>query len=148
MILDSYRNLAKYASHGAGFADAAKFATENNIDTLPLGRIDVSENLFVLVQEYQTAPIDEGKFEAHVNYADIQYLHEGEEVIVWNTIDRLTQVSAMPENDIAFYNGTGTALPLTAGNFMIFFPDDAHMPSRCINEPRTNKKIVFKVRLV
>ena len=65
MILDSIENLSAYAELGAGFADAIRFLAGNRPESLADGRIEVSENLFILVQTYETAPAEAGKFESH-----------------------------------------------------------------------------------
>ena len=145
MILDAFNNIKKYAALGAGFSDAVRFIAENKLSGLPAGRTDVSENCFVLNQIYETKPISEGKFESHHRYADLQYLVDGEETVVWQTVEKLTKIDEDPEKDFVLYQGDGVPLPLTAGNFMILFPKDAHMPSRTLHTPRTNRKLVFKI---
>lgn len=145
MILDSIENLSAYAKLGAGFADAVRFLAENRAESLADGRIEVSENLFVLIQTYETAPTETGKFESHHRYIDLQYLVDGEETVVWQHTARLTKIDENPERDYVFYQGEGTPVPLSAGNFMVFFPPDGHMPGRTLHAPRTNRKLVFKI---
>jgi YhcH/YjgK/YiaL family protein len=50
-----------------------------------------------------------------------------------------------PQRDIIVWNGDGQRHLLSAGNFVIFFPHDAHMGGLVVDEPRTVKKIVFKL---
>ena len=103
MILDSIENLSAYAKLGAGFADAVRFLAENRAESLADGRIEVSENLFVLIQTYETAPTEMGKFESHHRYIDLQYLVDGEETVVWQDTARLTKTDENPERDYVFY---------------------------------------------
>lgn len=129
MILDSIENLSAYAKLGAGFADAVRFLAENRAESLADGRIEVSENLFVLIQTYETAPTETGKFESHHRYIDLQYLVDGEETVVWQHTARLTKIDENPERDYVFYQGEGMPVPLSAGNFMVFFPPDVLLSS-------------------
>lgn len=145
MILDSFENFHRYEKYGAGFHDAVRFIAEKGIESLPEGRTDVSENLFILNQTYETGPAAEGKYESHHRYIDVQYLIEGEEAIYWQDIRKLEPIEANPERDYVFYHGEGCLTELKAGNFMIFFPSDGHMPSKTLHSPRTNHKIVFKI---
>jgi YhcH/YjgK/YiaL family protein len=54
-----------------------------------------------------------------------------------------------PERDVEFYEKPATAhakVTLTPGQFLVFFPDDAHMP--CLMTtigPEPVKKVVFKI---
>lgn len=145
MILDAFSHIEKYADLGPGFSDAVRFIANTNLSSLPEGRTDISENCYVLNQVYETKPVSEGMFESHYRCVDIQYLVEGEETVVWQTIEKLTKTSEDPEKDYVLYQGDGVALPLTAGNFMVFFPKDGHMPSKTLHTPRTNRKLVFKI---
>ena len=97
MILDSIENLSAYAKLSAGFANAVRFLAENRPESLADGRIEVSENLFVLIQTYETAPAETGKFESHHRYIDLQYLVDGEETVVWQHTARLTKTDENPK---------------------------------------------------
>jgi YhcH/YjgK/YiaL family protein len=45
-------------------------------------------------------------------------------------------------------SGTGNHLDVFAGAFVIFFPDDAHMPGLQTNQPEPVKKVVLKVKIL
>jgi len=45
------------------------------------------------------------------------------------------------------FSGETTQLPLEAGMFAIFFPQDIHRPCMQIDGPEKVKKVVIKVKL-
>lgn len=104
--------------------------------------------LFAQVQEYDSKPVEECRFEAHRKYFDIQYVAEGEEYMGFIPLERLepdTEYDAA--NDLQFFKLPDTygRIHLKAGDFAVVSPDDGHMP-RCIGAEKTHvKKIVLKV---
>ena len=51
-----------------------------------------------------------------------------------------------PKIDCAFYSGDGNKAVLKQGEFMVFFPQDAHKP--CVmSEENRSRKVVVKVML-
>ncbi|MHB8065061.1 MAG: YhcH/YjgK/YiaL family protein [Ruminiclostridium sp.] len=109
-----------------------------------------NENIFALVQQYETKESEDLKWESHSKYLDVQFILEGEEAIGYAPIEALTLEGGFAEeNDIAFYNGPRayTNITLSAGMFAIFYPGEGHLPC-CISEKVSNvKKIVFKIKL-
>jgi YhcH/YjgK/YiaL family protein len=100
------------------------------------------------VQQYQTKPLAEGKWESHRKYIDVQYVEEGVERIGWTPVAGLTVTEPYDEaKDIAFYQGDGDFVTVPAGSFVILFPDDAHMPGIAVDKPSPVKKVVVKVRV-
>ncbi len=60
------------------------------------------------------------------------------------------QPEAIPysnERDIAFYEGEYEQVKVNAGDFVIFFPDDLHLPCLKCDKPSVVKKVVVKVRV-
>jgi beta-galactosidase beta subunit len=51
---------------------AFAFIRENNLHALPLGRYDLEDGVFAIVQEYFTK--EESFYEAHKKYIDLQYM--------------------------------------------------------------------------
>ena len=54
-----------------------------------------------------------------------------------------------PEKDVTFYEDdkAGTEYLLKAGDFVVVYPDDVHMPKVRSGEPCRVKKAVVKVRI-
>ena len=107
--------------------------------------------LWFSVQEYETRPADERKFEGHKNYIDIQYIVSGSEAMEVCDVKRMVSATEYdPEKDCAFFTATEktTHLALSTGDYAIFFPDDIHKPGISPDENAVFvKKIVAKVRI-
>ena len=86
--------------------------------------------------------------EGHLEYIDIQYIVKGSEIIGWAKKDG--QKESIPysnERDIAFYEGDYEPIKLDAGQFVIFYPEDLHLPCLKNGKPSVVKKVVVKVRI-
>ena len=106
------------------------------------------DKVFALVQQYQTKPLAEGKWEAHRKYIDVQYVAAGVEKIGWAPVSRLKVTELYDETkDVAFYTGKGDFVTVPAGWFVILFPEDAHMPSIAVDAPSPVTKVVVKVKV-
>jgi len=115
------------------------------------GRVDIDgDDVYALVQSYETAPAAEKRFEAHRVYADIQYIVAGTELIHYAPLGSLYPVTDYDAaKDFRLYAdpADSTPLHLSPGTFAIFHPNDGHKPG-CVNgAPCLIKKIVVKVRL-
>ena len=118
------------------------------IYSLPLGRFDIDgSHLYALVQEYPTKPIEQGKWEAHRKYIDIQYMVSGKERMGFANINTLQQGIYSAEKDLLQMEGTGNFVDVFAGAFVIFFPEDGHMPGLNAGVPEIIKKVVLKVKI-
>ncbi|MGV8133648.1 MAG: YhcH/YjgK/YiaL family protein [Mangrovibacterium sp.] len=129
---------------------AFEFLATKDLAAMETGRYELEgSDLFVNVSEYATKNMEEVQYEAHRQYADIQYLAKGKEQI--GVADMKSNVLTVPYDslkDVAFFAATDSAFrPATAENFFIFFPDDAHRPGVKIQENDSVRKIVVKVRI-
>lgn len=150
MIVDTLENAGRYECLQARFKAAFDFLNHADLSVLPDGRLEIDgDQLFALTQTYQTKPLEGGKLEAHRKYIDIQFIVSGEEYIGYAPLANQEPVEPFQaEKDIGFYQGEGCLTKLTAGMFAIFFPNDAHLPSRYLHAPMAVKKIVIKVACV
>lgn len=147
MIYDVIENAHIYYNLGEKFEKALKFLAETDFDSVESGRIDIDgDNIFALVQEYNTKDPDKGKWEAHRKYIDIQYVHTGGEDFGFVNVDYLESDGKYnAEKDIEYFSGDGDFLQIHDGEFIILFPQDAHMPGLTIEESEKIKKVVIKV---
>ena len=147
MIIDTLDHCRMYENLNPRFKAAFDFLQRPDIDTLPLGRIELDgKNLFAMIQTYETKSIQEGKLEAHKKYIDIQVLLQGQEFIGYAPLGGQPVAKAFDvEKDIGFYDGEAWFTLLRKGMFMVFFPQDAHLPGRYTEKPLSVKKIVLKV---
>ena len=147
MIFDKLDRHLRYTGLGKSLAEAFTFLATNNFTNIPAGRIELhGDALYALVQEYTTKPLEQGKWEAHRRYIDVQYLVSGRERILFAPIESLEAGDYIPAKDFLPITGRGSTVDLSAGYFVIFFPEDAHMPGLSIDHPEPVKKVVVKLR--
>ena len=147
MIIDQIERAKFYASFGEGFEKGMQFLYDHRTGDLDLGRYEISDDDYALVQSYETKPIEECHFEAHKRYIDVQYCISGAEGISWALTDHLHQADYDDQKDFVRLEGIGDIFPLTSGNFFILFPSDAHQPKIMIEKSATIRKIVLKIRV-
>ena len=148
MIFDTLDNVNNYEGLGRVYT-ALKFLSETDFSKIDLGRYELDgDNIFYMVQSYNTDP-DKTISEAHKKYIDIQYMVEGEEIIGVADIScdkELTE--AKEENDVWFYNCKTEPLTLSAGKYMVLYPNDLHCPGVATNGTAlTCRKVVIKVKV-
>jgi YhcH/YjgK/YiaL family protein len=147
MIFDTLENVSRYTGLGYNLPAALNYLVETDLAGLPIGRTDLDgENLYVLVQEYDTKLPDAGKWEAHRKYIDVQFLMRGVERMGFANLCTMQLAEYIPEKDFQTLSGSGNFVDVFAGSFVIFFPEDAHMPGLCVEQPEPIRKVVLKVR--
>ncbi|MCJ7689793.1 MAG: YhcH/YjgK/YiaL family protein [Clostridiaceae bacterium] len=104
------------------------------------------KNIFAIVSEYELKNIEEGKWEAHREYLDIQYVASGKEKIRYASINEMKMIGEYnEEKDILFLCGEGDLLLVNEGTFALFAPQDVHMPGIKAMRGQHVKKIVVKI---
>ena len=96
MIIDRIENAALYYPLHPKFKQAFDYIAQINIHTLPAGRHEIDNSMYVLVQEYTTKTKEEGKWEAHRRYIDLQYVVQGAEGMGYTNIHHLRQGEYIP----------------------------------------------------
>ena len=149
MIADIIENAQDYYKLGENFQKGFEFLKNTDLKKLENGKYEIEgDNVFVSVQDYQTKPESEGKFEAHKKYADIQFIISGEEKIGYTNIRNCTPTTFYDDtNDIVFLEGKGDFITAHENSFLIFMPQDAHMPCISIDDSKYVKKVVVKVKI-
>jgi YhcH/YjgK/YiaL family protein len=149
MIIDRITNAHLYSLLSPAFKRAFDYLQQTDLVALPNGKHEIDgENMFVIVQEYDTKMKDQAKWESHRRYIDLQYVIKGVEQIGYAHLDTLTPSTAYDsEKDVAFFLGKGDFAHVPEGSFMILFPEDAHMPCIAIDTPALVKKAVVKIRV-
>ena len=131
-------------------AEALEFMKNVKFDEMELGRHDINEDFFLLIQKYDSKDADQGRFESHKNYVDIQYVVEGIESIGIAAVTAMEVDEAyIPERDVEFYKDPEVAAEfvLTDGSYAVLYPADAHKPGIKVGEAAPVKKMVGKVRI-
>ena len=151
MILDLCENWIGYAygkekiwAEAFGFLASLKPDCED-------GKYDImGDDMFALVQSYDTRDIADCKIEVHHKFIDIQTLLVGSERMVYSAVNSLEVCDEYnTNNDAAFYKYDAlkaVEYALTPGNFTVFFPDEGHMPGIALQSGSAPvKKVVIKI---
>lgn len=151
MIIDKLQNAKFYYGLGENFQKAFEFLKNTDLKSLENGKhlLD-GENLYVSIDDYDTKPENLGKFEAHRKYVDIQYIISGSEKLGYTDIENCTPVTDYDEEkDIVFLenNEENRFAYANEGDFLIFAPQDAHMPCISQEKPSHVKKAVVKIKI-
>ena len=150
MISDIIKNRNLYTAISPRIKTALEYIAKTDFSAMEPGRTDLDgSNLYVLIQEYDSLPREQGKWECHRKYIDIQYIAEGTEMIGFTNIANMKVTTEYsPEKDVAFLSGEGDYVKLKKGSYGIFFPEDAHQPKIAPdNNPGKVKKVVIKIKV-
>jgi YhcH/YjgK/YiaL family protein len=150
MIVDYLDNIKKYAVLSPNLATGIQFMLENNLNELAVGKYEIDgENVFAIVQSYDTKPLSEGKWEAHQKYIDIQHVISGNEKMGFAPLKTM-EISQPYDNekDYLLFSGDGHFLDANSDNFFVFYPQDVHLPGlHALSGTEPVKKIVVKVKI-
>ena len=147
MIIDSIKNASLYKGIGTRIRMALEYLAKTDFATMAPGRYDIDgNNVYALVQQYATKPREKGVWEAHRRYVDVQYVAAGIETMGYAHIGNLVVTQAYSsKDDCTLFVGTGDYITARAGTFVVFFPEDGHMPCLVSDAPVPVRKVVVKV---
>ena len=146
MIIDQTANFKEYVSLHPRFRRACDYLLGMDLAGIPVGRYEIDgENIYAMVQEYQTRPHAQGFWEAHRRYIDLQVVIQGAEKVGYANIKRLSQGEYDPARDFLALFGEGDFFTLKEVDFALFLPQDAHMPGLAVEASAPIKKIVIKI---
>ncbi len=149
MIIDNMKNAARYAGVHKGFAEGFAFIERAKKEDLAVGKYEIDgDNVFAMVQEYNSKLPSVAKTESHEKYIDIQYILSGMEAMYTLDVEKLT-VKERPEGkDAIFYEDHAlfSRLVLGADEFAIFYPGEGHKPGVAFDEPAPVRKVVVKIK--
>ncbi len=132
------------------FKELFDYVKSHDILHAPLGRIEIKgDELSINNSEPECKSKEEQVLELHHQYIDVQILLEGKETMGWKATEELD-----PSNEVSPYNEKDdyalskdtptTYFEIHPGQFVIFYPEDAHAP--IIGQGKI-RKMVAKVRL-
>lgn len=149
MIIDTLKNAELYYCLNQKMKIAFKYLQETDLSRLQEGKHKIDgDDVFALVLLYDSKPLQEGKWEAHRKYIDIQYIFDGTEKMGYANMERMKVIQEYDQDkDILFADGEGSFITIEPGMYAIFTPHDAHMPGIINNKPQQIKKVVVKVLL-
>lgn len=148
MIFDDLKNTPELPGY---LVDALALLRKQDLAALPSGRHELDgDRVYLMVMEYDTKPAETLRFEAHVNYIDVQYLVSGTERLDYLPIGTKAALTEdrLAKDDVAFYavEKEPSQLVLHAGLFAILYPGELHKPCGTASAVSKVKKIVMKVR--
>jgi YhcH/YjgK/YiaL family protein len=147
MMIDSIKNAALYFGVRERIAAGLRWLQTQDLAKLAAGRYELDgTNLFAVISEYVTKPKDQGKWEAHKRYFDIQYVISGRETIGYACLEACRLGAYDESKDFQeIMEAPGDFLAMRPGMFMILAPQDAHLPGLALEAPEPVKKAVVKV---
>ncbi len=132
MILDQLGQAKLYANLNRGFGQAFEFLRQPKLAELPLGRHEIDgERVYATISRQAGRVRAEAKLEAHRQYIDIHYLLAGSEELGWRSTPtcQVNETDFDPERDFElFQDAPCTWFSVVPGQFLIFYPADAHIP--------------------
>lgn len=152
MIVDNIKNAHLYYNLGEKYKIAFEFLKNTDMKNLENGKYPIQgEEIYIIVQEYETKPEKEGKLEAHQKYTDIQYIITGQEKLGYLDISKFKPTTFYDtDKDIIFGQNNCAQncdfIEAKEGDFLIFTPQDAHMPCISIDGAFEVKKAVIKIK--
>lgn len=146
MIIDRISNASLYYSVHPKFRRAFEYFDQIDIQNIPAGKYEIDgQAMYVLVQEYDTKLKEQGFWEAHRRYIDLQYMVKGMEGIGYANIHHLQQGEYEAGKDFLPLQGEGDLITVRNGSFVLLMPEDAHMPGMALGDSASVKKIVIKI---
>ena len=104
------------------------------------------DDVFVNIVEYRTCEKEDRFWEAHKKYIDVHLMLDGCERIDINFIENLEQKIYEEEGDFLPLDGKNNGyMELRKGDFLVCYPEDAHMTGIKVLEKENIKKAIFKV---
>ena len=143
--MDKYASIKAICESGYDFVNNA---LQNGVEN---GKYPLENGAYAVVSEYVTKAIEDAKFEAHKKFIDVQLILSGREIIGVMPTERMRLGKCIgeynPEKDVENYRECGEyeAHVLEAGDFLILYPEDGHMPGVQADGPCAMKKIVLKI---
>lgn len=148
MIIDTLDRLKFYSCLNPLLPIVCDFLANHDLNSLAEGWHAVAgegEDAYLMVATENCRPEEDADLEGHRKYIDIQICVKGQERVGWRTLadcgDSLTEYE--PEDDLVFFDDKPTQwVDLSAGLFVMLFPDDLHKP--LVGEGEV-KKVVIKL---
>jgi YhcH/YjgK/YiaL family protein len=147
MIADRLVNLRRYQAD-ARLTRAIRFLERPDLATLADGRHEIDgDAVYAVVQRYTSKPPGDGRWEAHQHYADVQVVVDGRERIGYGPLAAFARGAYDPAKDVEFLTGDGPFVQVAAGDFVVLWPGEVHMPGIATDKPAPVTKVVVKIRM-
>lgn len=149
MIYDDLSNAETYKQVKPGIALALDYLRNTDFTDIANGKYELDgTNVYAMVQRYKTRPLKDSVWESHRKYIDVQFVFRGEEAFGYVPLNQAPAITTPYDEKIEaqLYAPATTIIPLKAGQFVVFYPQDIHAPCLAANEmPADVVKVVVKV---
>lgn len=152
MIFDSLSNAKQYAGIHPGIDQILEAAKAYNAGNFPAEAVVLEADKVILNPgDYTTHPVEGASLEAHRQYIDVMCMIEGCETIYVKNTAQLSNIYKPYDAEIdallATFDADSIPVRLSAGSFVVLFPQDAHAPGCEADGPCAVKKFIGKVRI-
>lgn len=148
MILDTLEHAHRYYGLGPKFVRAFEYLKATDFSKVAKGKYELDgEDVFAIVNEYDTIDTVGEQMESHKKYIDVQYVASGIERIGHDLMGHKTPSQAYDEvtDFMLFAEEPAFFTILDQGQFAVFFPTDLHMPNLRVDAAVPVKKVVVKI---
>jgi YhcH/YjgK/YiaL family protein len=147
MIIDRLSRAGLYQGLGPRVQAAFDYLLRTDLEKLEDGKYELDgDRLFALAFRYTSKPRESGEWEAHHRYADLQYIVHGKECMGVALEGRLQEEPYDAACDCLVLTGEcSDIITLHAGEFVVFWPGEAHMPNLAVDAPAAVRKVVVKI---
>ncbi|MDD3569991.1 MAG: YhcH/YjgK/YiaL family protein [Lachnospiraceae bacterium] len=151
MIISSYKKLDTYKGLSKNLDTAINYLQNADKTNLEGGKLAIDgDEVYAVVSEYSTRTLDEGKYETHEKYLDIQCLLEGEEFILITNKSKLksTGYDAVCDKENYTDGAEEVSVRIMPEVALILYPEEAHKACCMVNnEKKPVKKLLLKVKI-
>jgi biofilm protein TabA len=128
---------------------AFRFLETHPLGEMAPGRYPIDgERIYATISVDKTIAVEKNRFEAHRKYIDVHYLVRGTEMIGYAPVSALKEKQAyLEDKEAALYEVPKKyrRFVLKPGEFVVFFPGQAHMPWGYPEKSEEIRKVVVKV---
>ena len=143
MIIGNIKDCEKYYNVNSVFESAFEY-----LKTVEYGKntTKLTVNFSELITSDEDSTGKKKVFEAHRKYIDLHYIIDGTEQFGYADIETLAPITEYDEaDDYILLDGDVSRITLNKGNFVIAFPEDAHIPALKYKNSEKVKRAVVKI---
>ena len=147
MIFGNINHEKTYSNLDKDLLTCFEYAKNNELVSFEKGSYEIDgKDIFVNIVGYDTCENEDRFWEAHKKYIDVHLMLDGRERIDLNFIENLTQKEYEEEGDVLSLDGEPNShVALSKDDFLVCYPEDAHMTALKVVEKENIKKAIFKV---
>jgi len=144
MILDILDKARRYSTLHKGFSKAFEFLLRPDLKELSVGKYEIDgERVYAMVSRDFGRKKEDALLETHEKYIDIQLVLAGTDTMGWKPKSLCKNPTGAYDEgeDIQYFaDEPDSWIATKSGSFVIFFPEDAHMP--LISSEQLHKVVV------